>query len=121
MQVTITLPFQLPGLNEYVNAERSNRHTAAKMKKDWEGRIALFLRTQCREQFEKPVKLHFIWVEPNRRRDKDNIAWAKKLILDTLVREGILAGDGWAHVEGFRDEFLVGNPGVIITIREVEG
>lgn len=46
------------------------------------------------------------------------MAFAKKFILDALVKAGILAGDGRKNVVGFSDEFHVdpGNPRVVITI-----
>lgn len=74
-------------------------------------------------RFDKPVHFTFHWVEKNHRRDLDNIAAGKKLIIDGLVVCGILAGDGWKHVTGFSDLFTVvdedtPNPGVMVEIEE---
>jgi len=70
----------------------------------------------------KPVTAKFTWYEENRRRDKDNIAFAKKFIFDGLVKAGVLKGDGWDYVAGFSDDFKVDKhkPRVEIEIREVE-
>ena len=70
--------------------------------------------------FEKPVHVYFAWVEPNRRRDIDNIAFAHKFILDGLVDAGVLKGDSQKYVTGFVDLFRVDkdNPHVSILITD---
>lgn len=68
----------LPGLNEYISAERSNRHSAAKMKKQTEYAIGMIARSQHRKaHFKRPVVMRYLWVEKDRRRDLDNVAFAK--------------------------------------------
>ena len=64
------------------------------------------------------VYLRFNWIEPNKRRDKDNIASAKKFIIDALVKSGILENDGWKNVIGFSDRFSVdkNNPRIEVEI-----
>lgn len=110
---------RLPGLNDYISAERSNRHQAAKMKRDTEGEIILLARLQLKK-VTCPVVMHYVWYEPDRRRDKDNIAFAKKFIQDALVKAGILKNDGWAQIYGFTDAFRVDpeNPRVEVEIKE---
>jgi Holliday junction resolvase RusA-like endonuclease len=51
--------------------------------------------------------MEYTWYEPNRKRDKDNIAFAKKFCQDALVKSGTLANDGWAEIDGFTDTFEV--------------
>ena len=67
--------------------------------------------------------IHYTWVEPNRRRDKDNIAFAKKFVQDSLVRMGVLENDGWKQIEYFTDSFAVDpeNPRVEVIIEDYEG
>ena len=67
--------------------------------------------------------LHYRFFEPTRRRDKDNIAaFAHKTIQDSLVKEDIIANDGWDYVEGFVDVFSVDkkNPRIEVVIIESE-
>ncbi len=112
----------LPGLNEYISAERSNRHSAAKMKKQTEYAIGMIARSQHRKaHFKRPVVMRYLWVEKDRRRDLDNVAFAKKFIQDAFVRAGILEGDGQRHIVGFTDSFSVDpkNPRVEIEIEEI--
>lgn len=96
--LTLTIPGTLPGLNEYIRTERANRHKAAKLKKKIEQDISWYIKQQLPGiHIREPVLMQYLWWEPNRRRDKDNIAWAKKLIQDALVHAGTLEGDSWRH------------------------
>lgn len=116
--IQLTIPGRLPGLNEYINAERTNRHKAAKLKRDTQKRIALEIRSQLRGvRFSGPVFMAYAWIEPDRRRDKDNIAFARKFIQDALVHCGVLQNDGWADVAGFTDSFSVDKKNPRIEIR----
>lgn len=113
------IPLKLPSLNEYVNACRTNKYAGGKMKKEVEKDLAIFLNRL--PKFEKPVTIHFHWIEANQRRDYDNIAFAKKFILDTLVSCGKLKDDRRRYVTGFTDTFATGeNWGVILDIKEVD-
>jgi hypothetical protein len=90
------------------------------LKRQWEGTIVSLVRQGQMCRFDQPVLLEFRWFERNRRRDHDNVAAAKKLVLDALVRAGVIGGDGWKHVSGFSDRFAVDpqRPGVLVRITE---
>jgi Holliday junction resolvase RusA-like endonuclease len=110
---------KLPSLNEYVNVCRANRYQAAAYKKRLEAEIGLF--TARLPRFERPVKIHFHWIEDSRRRDYDNVCFAKKFILDALVKQGKLKDDNRKCVTAFTDTFGYGEKAeVILTIMEVE-
>ena len=53
------------------------------------------------------AKIVFRWIEPNRRRDKDNVAFAKKFILDSLQEVGIIKNDGWVDMSWLRAVFYL--------------
>lgn len=119
----ITIPGRLPSLNEYTRANRANKYVGAKMKSESEDRILTCLLQQARRcRFTGPVSLHFHWVEKDKRRDLDNICFAKKFILDALVTAQVITDDGWSYVNGFTDSFDVDPkyPHIEITIKEVE-
>lgn len=104
----LTIPGRLPGANEYIDAERSSRHKAAKLKADTQTLIAWYIRRDLRGvKFTRPVAMRYTWVEKDRRRDKDNITFGRKFIQDALVRSGVLKDDGWNYVADFSDEFRV--------------
>lgn len=113
----------LPTLNEYTEATRGNLYASASMKKKAEQAIMWEARSQLKGWRTKtPVFIIFEWVERNKRRDHDNVSFAKKFIQDALVKDGVLQGDGWKHVIGFVDLFSIDKerPGVEVTILEVE-
>ena len=119
----IIIPGRLPGLNEYIDAERTNRYRAAKMKREMEDLVILCAKSDLRGRKPKcPVMMHYLWVEKDRKRDKDNISgYGRKVVQDALVRAKILPGDGWAQIVGFTDEFAVDkmHPRVEVEIEEV--
>ena len=100
---------RLPGLNEYIDAERLNRYRAANLKAESEQLVLIYAKRDLRGWAASgPVYMRYIWIEPNTRRDKDNISgYGRKVIQDALVKGGFLAGDGWKHIIGFSDEFGV--------------
>jgi Holliday junction resolvase RusA-like endonuclease len=111
------------GLNEYVNACRYSKYAGAKMKRDAEEKAMLSIVISGMKPVETyPVKINFLWVERTKKRDLDNVAWAKKVILDALVAQRILVDDGQKYVIGFTDELATDsqNPRIEVEIKEVE-
>lgn len=121
-EYTFTIFGRLDGLNEYTKANRSNRYAGAAMKTKNELKVlegieaAGLLGTKVTE----PVFIQFTWYEKDRRRDADNIVFAKKFILDELVSCGILENDDIKHVRGFSDTVEVdkNNPRIKVNIIE---
>lgn len=111
----------LPNLNDYTKACRSNKFAGSVMKRDSEKIISYYIQRQLKTQIKGSVRLAFKWYEPNKKRDLDNICFAKKFILDALVSNGIIESDGWKGVVGFTDEFFVDskNPRIEVDIVKV--
>jgi Holliday junction resolvase RusA-like endonuclease len=102
------IPGELPTLNEYIDAERSNWAAAAQIKADYTRmvqRLALVQRWPCIKQY--PVHLTLYWYRRDRRTDPDNVAFGIKFILDGLRAAGVLAGDGWRQIYGIEHHFAV--------------
>ncbi len=118
----VTISGRLPGLNDYSRVCRSGAKAGATMKRKTERAISWAITESQAEAVHGKVKVSFLWVEPDRRRDLDNVAFAKKFILDALVRRGIIDGDGQAHVVGFADSFAVdpAEPRVEVVVEGVE-
>ena len=113
------IPYKFPSLNDYTYACRSNWKAGQSMKKKVQKAIAPYI--QQIPVCTKPIKIHFLWVEENKRRDYDNVAFAKKFILDALQENGKLENDNRKWVKGFSDDFTYGEEAkVIITITESE-
>lgn len=102
----LIIPGKLPGLNEYIKALNTNRYSGAGMKKEFT-ELVYWKAKQQKIGKCKPVEIIFTWYEPNQKRDKDNVAFAKKFILDGLVKAGVLDGDGWKGYGDFDDRFEV--------------
>lgn len=115
----MTIPGRMPGLNEYVRAERANRYAASKMKREQTERAGIAAVEQRMPHFPGRVEVAFTWVEPNRRRDMDNVAFAKKFVLDGLVRAGVIRDDTPRYVAGLSDrfEYDAANPRIEVEVR----
>lgn len=74
------------------------------------------------KHLKKKVDIDFVWVEKNMKRDKDNIAFAKKFILDALQDLEVIDNDGWKEIGNFSDKCLVdrNDPHVDVYLKEVE-
>jgi hypothetical protein len=100
---------QIPcDLNTYIQKERSNKYLGAKIKREETELIAWECKRQALKKINHPVIINYLWVVVNKRKDKDNIAFAKKFIQDGLVMAGILKNDGWNDITGFSDSFKLG-------------
>jgi Holliday junction resolvase RusA-like endonuclease len=113
----ITLDCSLCDLNKYINAERTNRFIAARIKKENQEMCEWLLP---KKKFDK-VFIVFKWFVKNKRKDPDNIAFSKKFILDAMVSTGMLKNDGQNQIVGFLDLFANDETEKIeITMLEVE-
>ena len=101
------IPMKLPSLNNYIDECRRNKFAGAKMKKDVENDLILFLNKL--PKFEKPIKINFTWVEKNKKRDLDGICFSKKFILDAMQKCGKIQNDNQDWVKGFTDSFEIGD------------
>lgn len=97
----------MPSLNDYTAACRSNAYVGAKFKKEVEEVIGWSIRQALTSKtLHKPngaVMVRFEWHERTKKRDADNIASAKKFILDALVNMRVLPDDSRKYVKGFYD------------------
>lgn len=110
------IPGTLPQLNDYIRVERANRYAAAKLKRRaHEQVIAALGDAPC---FEGPVYVSFQWHRPNKRTDKDNVAFAKKFVLDALQEAGVIESDKWAMCTPLDSEFRIDreNPRTVVSI-----
>lgn len=101
--IKLEIPYKFPSLNEYINECRKNKFAGAKVKKQSQNDIGWYINKL--PKFNKPVVIHFTWIEGDRRRDWDNVCWAKKFILDAMVECGKLKDDNRKVVTRFTDNF----------------
>src|SRR5699024_12697075 len=75
------IPHELMDLNKFINLQRGNRYGGAKAKKDQTNLCTMYIKRAMANGLkvkQYPITIRFKWVMPNRRKDKDNIAFAKK-------------------------------------------
>lgn len=109
-------------LNTYINKERSNRFMAAKIKADETERVIWEVIAQgVKPVTDYPTVLYFRWFMPNKKKDPDNIAFARKFILDGLVKANKMTGDGCKQIAGFCDMFAVDSINPRVEITDIEG
>lgn len=114
------IPVRMPNLNDYVAECKKNRHAGGKMKTEWDGTVMTIASKEKLGHFTEPVFIEFHWYEPNTKRDQDNVAFAKKFILDGLQKAGVITNDNYKWVKGFSDHFhYEGKAGVHIIMEEV--
>ena len=114
---TLFIPGPILGLNEMLLARGRGHYAYNAKKKKLEEEIYYL----CLEQgitYVTQAWFLFEWLEPNKRRDPDNVAAGRKFVFDGLVKARRLPGDGWKHVNGWLDTFQVDreNPGVRVHI-----
>lgn len=117
MKRTFEILGRFPSLNEFYRMERYEQN---RVKKECDELVAWSAKAAKIKPYDRRVMLHFLWVEPNRRRDLDNIAFGKKFVQDGLVKAGILRNDTHHEIAGFSDEFAYDskNPRIVVTIEE---
>jgi Holliday junction resolvase RusA-like endonuclease len=119
--ITYTFLTSLPTLNEFIAANNKHRLVANKMKRTAENGLLMELMMMEAKPITSQVHLHYHWVMKDKRKDKDNIAFAQKFVQDALVKFGVLRNDGWAEVDGFTHHFSVNKeiPCLILSIEKL--
>lgn len=105
----VIYPLRLCSLNEFISAANRSRYQANAIKRRCTEACDIYTTIASKHgvAFVWPCTLRFTWVVANRRRDPDNIAYAKKFILDGMQASGFLPNDSLKYITGFRDVFIV--------------
>lgn len=110
---------RLPGLNELLDS-KSQQHGKWNKYNAKKGQLAATIGLVARSQnlgLQSPCYVSMLVLEPNRKRDPDNItSGAFKIILDSLSSCGVLAGDGWAEILGLAGywDYIPGKVGTFL-------
>ena len=107
---------EFTSLNEYINTERISKFAAAATKRNETELVVMFLsRENPLPDDCYPLKPRFDTKDA--RKDADNVDFARKFILDGMVKAGILVDDRRKFIVGFDINLYVdkNNPRVEIT------
>jgi len=117
------IPTTLPTLNEIIATAKSGHgkgNSYSRMKKSVTD-VVCWCAKEAKLQPMNQVTILFYWKEKSKRRDPDGFSsGGRKMILDGLVKAGIIPDDGWKYVVGFADKWVVDseNPGVYVDLIE---
>ena len=116
----VTIAGEFPTLNEIIDASKSHYHAYNNLKQASAKTIKLKLQNANIPKLDK-VYLKITYFRKNRRFDPDNIAAAKKFILDAMVAAGVIENDGWDQVAGWQESWKVDKqyPRIEIIIEEI--
>lgn len=118
---SFTIYGRLHGMNEIIGSCRRNRYAGAEEKRTQQAICLSAIREHRIQPVQSyPVAVNIEWVEPNSKRDPDNISAAKKFIFDALQDAGVLRNDSMKEVGKIRESFAVdkASPRVRVTIQE---
>lgn len=104
---------RFPTLNEYIDCERGSTIAAAAMKKKCTEQVKEQCLSQQIESVKGKVDLLFEW-HSSTRHDPDNVAFAKKFILDGLQAAGVLENDNRKFIGTMADEVVNDNDDFVI-------
>lgn len=117
------IPLRMPGLNEFLEQAYISRYMAGAMKREWTAIASQYAKAAKLGHFTEPITVEFHWYEPNMKRDQDNVAFAKKFILDGLQDKSyqVITNDNYKWVKGFSDHFhYEGKAGVHVIMKEID-
>ena len=118
-----TIQGSLASLNEYLAA--CNRHplAGAKIKKDSVRDIGWCIRSELGKwHTDKPLIIHYIFYEPNKKRDHDNVvAFTTKCVQDALQECGVIDNDGWKNILNYTHDFYLSKsePRIEVYLEEI--
>lgn len=125
MELRFTIQGRLAGSNEIKYADRSHWSKGAKLRKADLERCTWSIGMQNiiqHARFTNAVGVNFAWIEPNGKRDLDNIMGGQKAILDALVLCAIIPNDTRKWVKSLTHTFPdpdAKNPRIEIVIDEI--
>ena len=100
---SFTIEARLPGLNEVISSNRSNRYKGAQQKRSVQDMIGFYILKALNDgslkSVKTPVEISIHWNEKSKRRDVDNIQSAQKFVLDAMVEHGIIPDDSQRWVK----------------------
>lgn len=114
----------MPSLNEYLAEIGRKPQIGNRMKREYKMIASNYIRVGLKRwKATKPVVIHYVFYEPNMKRDHDNVfSFASKSIQDALQDCGVLENDGWKQILNFTHDFYVDrvNPRIEVYIEEID-
>lgn len=103
-KMKITIDYKFVSLNEYIQAERGNKFAAANIKSKETKAVEYY--AVGKKWLKFPCKVIFTWHLSNKRKDIDNTSFARKFILDGLVKAEVIPDDNLRYIQGLEDKIV---------------
>lgn len=118
---TVVIDGTLPDLNTMINEAKRHKMEYHKLKKQNTEKCQWVFKKLPPDFDPDKIFLNITYYVPNWKTDIDNVAAAKKFILDGLVKEGIVDDDTHSYIKGWKENFKKDkeNPRIKIVIEEV--
>ncbi len=111
------IPVRLPGMNDIIDARMKAADAGkngrrwnpwSEMKRENTKIIDDALRNSGVRHINSEMHFSFLFLEPNKRRDPDNIvSGGMKIIFDAICGTGLMSNDGWRNVGGISPSWHV--------------
>ena len=120
--ISFQIQSTLPTLNEYIDAERTNKYKASTLKKKATNTCKMYA-SQVYAKLRQPGKqydLKIHWIVPNNKIDSDNIFFAIKFILDGMVDAKLITKDGRKNIRNIAHSIETVKGKYLITVIMIE-
>lgn len=120
--IKFTIKGELCDLNVFLKALSNNRYGGGAIKKAETENVAYQIRKQKVPVIKDyPIKVGFNWYSKDSRKDIDNVAFAKKFLLDGMVLSGMIENDSRKFVKAFTDEFFIDSDNPRVEVEVIYG
>lgn len=99
---------RLPSLNETIDKNRANKYAGAGQKKGVQNALFYSIKQAVGKgtisPITKPCVVLITFIEPNKKRDVDNVQSSTKFIMDALQQAEIIPNDNYRWVKDIKHE-----------------
>jgi len=115
--IELTIPEATPSLNRMLGHHWKNKHD---LRKHW-GWLVRAARLNAKIYPKAPLPKAKVTITRHGRRicDTDNLIGGQKILIDSLVKEGILENDTPDHVELIVKQIVTKTPHTVVQIEQI--
>ena len=100
MKAELTIPGELPSMNEIIEAAKRHRMAYSNTKDEYTELVRLNC-LRC-HRFDNPVSVSATWYTKDERKDPDNVMAGRKFLFDGLAKAHVIPNDTRRFVTVFK-------------------
>lgn len=106
----------LPSANEVIALAKKSPFAYSSLKKKATNKVKMSCLNIA--EINTPAHFEITYFCKDKRKDLDNIAFAKKFIFDGLIKAKKIPNDGWGEISSWEESFAIDkkNPRIVIQI-----